>query len=74
MIRVAKLSANWNNDSKADGFNWNVNNAPSNRNRNISRRLAHVRMNQGFIPVSDKIEYQTPCPLAKYKNYLSQGW
>jgi len=49
--RVAKLSGNWNNGDKAGSFYLNVNNTPSNRNRNISEQLAHVRIKTGIIPL-----------------------
>ena len=39
---VTKLSANWNNSSKAEGFYWNLNNDTSNRNRNISSHLVNA--------------------------------
>jgi hypothetical protein len=33
---ITMLSSNWNNGSNAGSFYWNVNNTPSNRNRNYS--------------------------------------
>lgn len=40
---VTKLSANWNNSSKAEGFYWNLNNVSGNRNRNISGQLVNAQ-------------------------------
>ena len=61
---VAKLGANWNNGLKAGSFNWNVNNTPSNRNRNISRRLANVRNESEpeRVSVSDKLNVKHLAP------------
>lgn len=44
-ISVTKLSANWNNSSKAEGFYWNLNNVSGNRNRNISGQLVNALKN-----------------------------
>jgi hypothetical protein len=35
----AIVSSNWNNGANAGTFNWNLNNASSNSNRNISTHL-----------------------------------
>jgi hypothetical protein len=43
MKKVTKLGAKWNNSSNAGTFYWNLNNASSNRNRNISRQLVNAR-------------------------------
>lgn len=40
--QVTKLGANWNNGLNAGAFYWNLNNASSNRNRNISRQLVNA--------------------------------
>lgn len=40
---VTKLGANWNNGLNTSAFYWNLNNASSNRNRNISRQLVNAR-------------------------------
>ena len=40
--RVAKFSTNWNNGLTSGTFYLNLNNASSNRNRNISRHLVHT--------------------------------
>ena len=37
-----KLGAKWNNSANAGTFYWNLNNASSNRNRNISRQLVNA--------------------------------
>jgi hypothetical protein len=39
--QAAKFSSNWNNGTNAGTFNWNLNNATSNVNRNISTRLTN---------------------------------
>ena len=41
--KVTKLGSKWNNSANAGTFYWNLNNASSNRNRNISRQLANAR-------------------------------
>nr|DAY85438.1 MAG TPA: hypothetical protein [Caudoviricetes sp.] len=41
--KVTKLGSKWNNSSNAGAFYWNLNNASSNRNRNISRQLVNAR-------------------------------
>lgn len=55
--QAAKFSSNWNNATNAGTFNWNLNNATSNVNRNISTRLTY------FI-----YSLIIPCLLAKHKN------
>jgi hypothetical protein len=42
MKKVTKLGAKWNNSSNAGTFYWNLNNASSNRNRNISSHLVNA--------------------------------
>lgn len=39
---IAQLGSNWNNGTNAGSFYWNVNNASSNRNRNISGHLLNA--------------------------------
>lgn len=39
---TALLGGNWNNGDNAGPFNWNLNNAASNVNRNNGARLAFV--------------------------------
>jgi hypothetical protein len=56
----ALLSGNWNNLSNASTFNWNLNNATSNVNRNIGTHLAN------FVKLS--LNLVRPCPLAKHNN------
>lgn len=41
-IQVTILGANWNNGLNTSAFYWNLNNASSNRNRNISRQLVNA--------------------------------
>lgn len=41
-IKVTKLGSKWNNGSNASTFYWNLNNASSNRNRNISSQLVNA--------------------------------
>jgi len=41
--KVTKLGSKWNNSANAGTFYWNLNNASSNRNRNISRQLVNAR-------------------------------
>jgi len=41
---VAILGGNWNNDSNAGTFYWNLNNTSSNRNRNIGTHLLYVQI------------------------------
>ncbi len=43
MKKVTKLGSKWNNSANAGTFYWNLNNATSNRNRNISRQLVNAR-------------------------------
>jgi len=40
--QVTKLGTNWNNGLNTSAFNWNLNNASSNRNRNISSQLVNA--------------------------------
>jgi hypothetical protein len=40
--QVTKLGANWNNGLNTSAFYWNLNNASSNRNRNISSHLVNA--------------------------------
>lgn len=46
--KVTKLGSKWNNSANAGTFYWNLNNATSNRNRNISRQLVNARNRRGF--------------------------
>lgn len=39
---IAQLGSHWNNGTNAGSFYWNVNNASSNRNRNISGHLLNA--------------------------------
>lgn len=48
MKKVTKLGSKWNNSANAGTFYWNLNNAHSNRNRNISRQLVNARFRRGF--------------------------
>ena len=50
MKKVTKLGSKWNNSANAGTFYWNLNNATSNRNRNISRQLVNVRFSRGKFP------------------------
>jgi hypothetical protein len=45
--KVTKLGSKWNNSANAGTFYWNLNNATSNRNRNISRQLVNARNRRG---------------------------
>ena len=47
MKKVTKLGSKWNNSANAGTFYWNLNNATSNRNRNISRQLVNTRNRRG---------------------------
>ena len=40
--KVTKLGAKWNNGLNTSPFYWNLNNASSNRNRNISSQLVNA--------------------------------
>lgn len=40
--KVTKLGAKWNNGLNTSAFYWNLNNASSNRNRNISSQLVNA--------------------------------
>lgn len=57
--RVARFGGNANNGTNAGGFYWNLNNASSNRNRNIGRR--HAVLHYLFM------KYMT-CPLGRTHN------
>lgn len=57
---ITHLGGKWNNSSKTGTFYWNLNNATSNRNRNISSHLVNA----------NKCEISSPCHLAKYKNTI----
>lgn len=46
MKKVTKLGSKWNNSANAGTFYWNLNNATSNRNRNISRQLVNARIHR----------------------------
>lgn len=50
MKKVTKLGSKWNNSANAGTFYWNLNNATSNRNRNISRQLVNARFSRGKFP------------------------
>lgn len=50
MKKVTKLGSKWNNSANAGAFYWNLNNATSNRNRNISRQLVNARFSRGKFP------------------------
>lgn len=41
--KVAILGGGWNNGANAGAFDWDLNDASSNRNRNISRQLVNAR-------------------------------
>lgn len=47
---VTKLGANWNNGLNTSAFYWNLNNASSNRNRNISSQLVNAQISLGNTP------------------------
>ena len=48
-IDVTKLGANWNNGLNTSAFYWNLNNASSNRNRNISGHLVNAIKNKNVV-------------------------
>ena len=50
MKKVTKLGSKWNNSANAGTFYWNLNNATSNRNRNISRQLVNAGFSRGIFP------------------------
>ena len=50
MKKVTKLGGYCNNGSNAGAFYWNLNNATSNRNWNISRQLVNARFSRGIFP------------------------
>lgn len=41
---VALLGGNWNNSTNAGPWYWNVNNTPSNRNRNIGGHPVYAKL------------------------------
>lgn len=47
MKKVTKLGSKWNNSANAGAFCWNLNDAASIRNRNISRQLVNARNRRG---------------------------
>lgn len=47
MKKVAILGGAWNDGADAGAFYWNLNNAASNRYRNISRQLVNARNRRG---------------------------
>jgi hypothetical protein len=55
------ISGNWNNGTNTGTFNWNLNNATSNVNRNIGTHLPDLVF--GILRCLDK-----PCLLAKHSN------
>lgn len=48
MKKVAVLGGGWVGGAGAGAFYWDLNNATSNRNRNISRQLVNARFRRGF--------------------------
>lgn len=50
MKKVTKLGGGWDGGASAGAFCWNLNNATSNRNRNISRQLVNARFSRGKFP------------------------
>lgn len=48
--KVTKSGSKWNNGSNTGTFYLNLNNATSNRNRNISRQLVNARFSRGISP------------------------
>lgn len=50
MKKVTKLGSKWNNSANAGTFYWNLNNATSNRNRNIGGQLVNARFSRGKFP------------------------
>ena len=55
---AALIGSNWNNGDNASPFNWNLNNATSNVNRNIGTHTIFVK-SRGLVQ---------PCLLAKHRN------
>lgn len=47
MKKVTKLGSKWNNSANAGTFYWNLNNAASNRNRDIGGQLVNARNRRG---------------------------
>ena len=70
---VTKLGANWNNGLNTSAFYWNLNNASSNRNRNISSQLVNAQISletprqkwRGVL-INQCTENWLPCHLAKH--------
>ena len=60
---ICILGTNWNNGLRAGTFNFNVNNIPSNRNRNLRARLVYVK----YFPFGKIAGFSLPCPLAKHR-------
>lgn len=56
MKKVTKLGSYCNNSSNAGTFYWNLNNATSNRNWNISRQLVNARNRRGKFPACFNIK------------------
>lgn len=56
MKKVTKLGSYCNNSSNAGTFYWNLNNATSNRNWNISRQLVNARFRRGKFPACFNIK------------------
>ena len=56
--QAALIGSNWNNGLNAGTFNWNLNNAASNVNRNIGTQMFFVK---NRCPIK-------PCLLAKHRN------
>ena len=54
--KVTILGSKWNNSANAGTFYWNLNNASSNRNRNISRQLVNARFRRGIFPACFNIK------------------
>lgn len=50
MKKVTKLGSKWGGGAGAGAFHGNLNNATSNRNRNISRQLVNARFSRGKFP------------------------
>lgn len=68
MKKVTKLGSYCNNSSNAGTFYWNLNNATSNRNWNISRQLVNARFSRGIFPGCFNIKIcipERPCHMAK---------
>lgn len=46
---VSNVGSNWNNGTNAGSFNRNVNNTPSNRNRNHGRHVLFVQIDRMIL-------------------------